>query len=89
MKMLLGSRGVVTPTIDEMTAEGNAIGAYGEHGWRHEWFSRPCGAVWSEAFTCKMASHGSFLEKKKPPERVPAVEVMIAMVTKNLQYFLL
>lgn len=36
LKMLLDSRGDHPPSLDEMIAEGNAIGAYGEFGWRHD-----------------------------------------------------
>lgn len=36
LKMLLDSKGVQTPSLDEMIAQGNAIGAYGESGWKHD-----------------------------------------------------
>ena len=35
LKMLLESRGVQTPSLDEMIEQGNMIGAYGESGWKH------------------------------------------------------
>ena len=36
LKMLLESNGAQTPSIDEMIAQGVAIGAYGESGWKHD-----------------------------------------------------
>ena len=36
LKILLESRGVSLPLIDEMIEQGVAIGAYGEHGWKHD-----------------------------------------------------
>lgn len=36
LKMLLDSRGEHTPTLDEMIAQGCAIGAHGEWGWKHD-----------------------------------------------------
>ena len=35
LKMLLESRGIQTPSLDKMIEQGNAIGAYGESGWKH------------------------------------------------------
>lgn len=35
LKMLLDSRKVDTPSLDEMIAQGCAIGAHGEWGWKH------------------------------------------------------
>lgn len=36
LKMLLDSRGTETPPLDEMIAQGCAIGAHGEWGWKHD-----------------------------------------------------
>jgi len=36
LKMLLESRGAEMPLLDEMTMQGNAIGAYGDSGWKHD-----------------------------------------------------
>ncbi len=36
LKMLLGSKGEQTPSLDEMIAQGCAIGAHGEYGWKHD-----------------------------------------------------
>ncbi|MBI5798610.1 MAG: C39 family peptidase [Candidatus Yonathbacteria bacterium] len=36
LKMLLESKGVQTPSIDEMIAQGDAIGVYGESGWKQD-----------------------------------------------------
>lgn len=36
LKMLLESKGVQTPSLDEMIAQGDAIGAYGESGWKQD-----------------------------------------------------
>lgn len=36
LKMLLGTKGISTPTLDEMIAQGDAIGAHGEYGWIHD-----------------------------------------------------
>lgn len=36
LKMLLDSKHVQTPLLDEMIAQGDAIGAYGESGWKHD-----------------------------------------------------
>lgn len=36
LKMLLESRGVQTPPLDEMILQGEALGAYGESGWKHD-----------------------------------------------------
>lgn len=36
LKMLLDSRGARTPSLDEMIAQGCAIGAHGEYGWKHD-----------------------------------------------------
>ncbi|MBI5400724.1 MAG: C39 family peptidase [Candidatus Yonathbacteria bacterium] len=36
LKMLLDSKRAQTPTLDEMIAQGESIGAYGESGWKHD-----------------------------------------------------
>lgn len=36
LKMLLDVKGVQTPPLDEMIAQGCAIGAHGEYGWKHD-----------------------------------------------------
>lgn len=36
LKMLLEAKGGHTPSLDEMITLGDAIGAYGEHGWKHD-----------------------------------------------------
>lgn len=36
LKMLLDSKGEHTPALDEMIAQGCAIGAHGEWGWKHD-----------------------------------------------------
>lgn len=36
LKMLLDSKGVQTPSLDEMIQQGDAIGAYGDSGWKHD-----------------------------------------------------
>lgn len=36
LKMLLESKGVQTPSLDEMIAQGDAIGAHGESGWKQD-----------------------------------------------------
>lgn len=36
LKMLLESKGVNTPPLDEMIGQGCAIGAHGEWGWKHD-----------------------------------------------------
>ncbi|MFZ2303452.1 MAG: C39 family peptidase [Minisyncoccia bacterium] len=36
LKMLLEALGEETPTLDEMIAQGCAIGAHGEYGWKHD-----------------------------------------------------
>ena len=36
LKILLESRGVSLPSLDEMIEQGVAIGAYGESGWKHD-----------------------------------------------------
>lgn len=36
LKMLLEAKGEQAPTLDEMIAQGCAIGAHGEYGWKHD-----------------------------------------------------
>ena len=36
LKMLLEAKGEHAPTLDEMIAQGCAIGAHGEYGWKHD-----------------------------------------------------
>lgn len=36
LKMLLSAKGEHSPTLDEMIAQGCAIGAHGEYGWKHD-----------------------------------------------------
>jgi hypothetical protein len=36
LKMLLEAKGAQVPSLDEMIAQGDAIGAYGESGWKHD-----------------------------------------------------
>lgn len=36
LKMLLESKGVQAPSLDEMIIQGDAIGAYGESGWKQD-----------------------------------------------------
>lgn len=36
LKMLLDTIHIQTPSLDEMIAQGDAIGAYGESGWKHD-----------------------------------------------------
>jgi len=36
LKMLLDAKVAQTPSLDEMITQGDAIGAYGESGWKHD-----------------------------------------------------